>query len=99
MPAPTIVWRHYSAVADGFGVASVQSGNDVGTHAVQAGGFATAGSSSDSDESWTESHGEIVPAVGSYIAYNPDNDTTSIVVQFQATPGASVRCHVWCVVA
>lgn len=95
----TRVWRHYTGVANSDGIVNVSSGNSSGSHALCGGGFATASSGSDTDVSPSGTHGAPVALVGTYSEYDSGTDTTFIGAIFQATPGASVRCHVWVILA
>lgn len=97
----TVVWRHYSGVADSKGVCWVSSANSFGTHAISGGGFAAAlvnANDSDTSTSGSDSSG-MVPIAGMYSSYDSGTNTTYWVVGFAAPPGTDLRTHVFAVLA
>lgn len=97
MAAPTVIWRHYTGIANSDGICWVGTGNTFGTHAISAGGFAAADNDTSTDTNGNDASAQ-APIVGNYPSYDPGTDTTYWNIGFGAAPGTQLRCHVFATV-
>lgn len=103
MAAPnTTVWRHVTGTNSGTtDVVWYQSSNSTGTHAISGGGYANGltGSNGSSTDQGGNDVSAAAPVVGSFPSYDSGTDTTYWMVGFLCPPGASLRMHIFCILA
>lgn len=92
----TQYWRHTSITADENGLATLQSPNPFGTHALS--GTAWIGGATNvaqvlDDDPGAFLDGHPAPIVFQYGDYDSGSDTTYWTVVFRLIPGSTVRAH------
>jgi hypothetical protein len=96
--AVTQYWKHSTLIADEHGLATLQSPNPFGTHALTGaawvgGDYAQAQVLNNNAGSYLQD-GDVAPIIYQYTEYDPGTDTTFWTVAFRLTPGSAIRGHV-----
>lgn len=101
MTAPnTTVWTHTNS-SSLTGIVWQTTGNAFGTHAISGGGYANGldGTNATSTDEGGNDVSPSCPLVGSFPSYDPGTDTTYWMLGFQAPPGATLRVHIFAILA